>query len=337
VANKDLAIDLGTANTLVYQHGRGIVYDEPTVVAVNARTGHVLSAGSRAWRMLSESPGNIQVVRPLERGVIADFEMTASMLRMIFRSLGVTRFPRPRALVCVPSTSTKVERRAVEEAVSSAGVRSATLVEETLAAAVGAGLPIHEPVGSLVVDVGGGTTEAAVVAMGGIVTGNSVAVGGFDLDTAIQRHIRQRYGVAIGDRSAERVKIELGSAYPAADSVTLSIRGREMATAVPVVLEITPQEIRECIREQVTSMVNATKQCLAEAPAELAHDVLERGIFLTGGTGLLRGLDMRLSGECEVPVHLTENPLQTVALGAGRLLEYMPDYRSAFATSSKWA
>jgi len=337
VSNRDLAVDLGTANTLVYQQGRGVVYAEPTVVAVNARSGQVLAAGSRAWRLLAESPGNVQVVRPLERGVIADFEMTASMLRLIIRSLGGTRFPRPRALVCVPASSTKVERRAVEEAVTSAGLRSATLVEETLAAAVGAGLPIHEPVGSLVVDIGGGTTEVAVVAMGGIVTGSSTPVGGFDLDAAIQRHVRQRYGVAIGDRSAERVKVELGSAYPAADTEPLSIRGRDMATAVPAVLEISPEEIRECLREQVSAMVETTKRCLADAPAELAHDVLERGIFLTGGSGLLRGLDMRLSGECEVPVHMTERPLETVVLGAGRLLEYMPDYRSAFVAASRWA
>jgi rod shape-determining protein MreB and related proteins len=337
VSNRDLAVDLGTANTLVYQQGRGVVYDEPTVVAVNARSGQVLAAGSQAWRMLAESPGNVQVVRPLERGVIADFEMTASMLRLIMRSLGVARFPRPRALVCVPASSTKVERRAVEEAVTSAGLRSATLVEETLAAAVGAGLPIHEPVGSLVVDIGGGTTEVAVVAMGGIVTGSSMPVGGFDLDAAIQRHIRQRYGVAIGDRSAERVKVELGSAYPAADTAPLSIRGRDMATAVPAVLEISPEEIRECLREHVSAMVETTTRCLADAPAELAHDVLERGIFLTGGSGLLRGLDMRLSTECEVPVHMTERPLETVVLGAGRLLEYMPDYRSAFVAASRWA
>ena len=337
MSNRDLAVDLGTANTLVYRQGRGVVYDEPTVVAVNARSGQVLAAGSQAWRMLAESPGNVQVARPLERGVIADFEMTASMLRLITRSLGVTRFPRPRALVCVPASCTKVERRAVEEAVTSAGLRSATLVEETLAAAVGAGLPIHEPVGSLVVDIGGGTTEVAVVAMGGIVTGSSTPIGGFDLDAAIQRHIRQRYGVAIGDRSAERVKVELGSAYPAADVAPLSIRGRDMATAVPAVLEISPEEIRECLREQVSAMVETTKRCLADAPAELAHDVLERGIFLTGGSGLLRGLDMRLSGECEVPVHLTERPLETVVLGAGRLLEYMPDYRSAFVAASRWA
>jgi rod shape-determining protein MreB len=337
VSNRDLAVDLGTANTLVYQQGRGVVYDEPTVVAVNARSGQVLAAGSQAWRMLAESPGNVQVVRPLERGVIADFEMTASMLRLIMRSLGVARFPRPRALVCVPASSTKVERRAVEEAVTSAGLRSATLVEETLAAAVGAGLPIHEPVGSLVVDIGGGTTEVAVVAMGGIVTGSSMPVGGFDLDAAIQRHIRQRYGVAIGDRSAERVKVELGSAYPAADTAPLSIRGRDMATAVPAVLEISPEEVRECLREHVSAMVETTTRCLADAPAELAHDVLERGIFLTGGSGLLRGLDMRLSTECEVPVHMTERPLETVVLGAGRLLEYMPDYRSAFVAASRWA
>jgi len=336
VSGRDLAIDLGTASTLVYQQGKGIVYDQPTVVAVNARTGDVLAAGNAAWRVVADGPGNVQIVHPLQRGVITDFETTERMLRRILRGLGVTRFPRPRALVCVPSTSTKVERRAVEEAVTSAGVRSANLVEGTFAAAVGAGLPIHEPVGSLVVDVGGGKTEVGVVAMGGIVTGACSPVGGFDLDAAIRRHVRQRYGVAIGDRTSERVKTELGSAYPASDSAPFDVQGRDMATGVPATVRLAPEEVRECMREQVASIVEVTKSCLAESPAELAHDVLERGIFLTGGGGLLRGLDMRLAGECEVPVHLTEHPAATVALGAGRLLEYLPDYRSAFVAAGQW-
>jgi rod shape-determining protein MreB len=337
VSGRDLAIDLGTSNTLVYQQGKGIVYDQPSVVAVNARTGDVLAAGFAARRAVADGPGNIQIVHPLQRGIITDFETTERMLRRILRGLGVTRFPRPRALVCVPSTSTKVERRAVEEAVTSAGVRSANLVEETFAAAVGAGLPVHEPVGSLVVDVGGGKTEVGVVAMGGIVAGACSPIGGTDLDAAIQRHVRQRYEIAIGERTAERVKTELGSAYPASDTTALQVQGRDMATAVPSSIVLTPEEIRECLREQATAIVNVTKSCLADAPAELAHDVLERGIFLTGGGGLLRGLDMRLAAECEVPVHMTEHPSATVALGAGRLLEYLPDYRSAFVAAGQWS
>jgi rod shape-determining protein MreB len=336
VSGRDLAVDLGTANTLVYQQEKGILYEEPTVVAVNARTGDVLAVGNDAWRLVSTSPGNVQVVRPLARGIVTDFETTERMLRLVFRKVGLARFPRPRAIVCVPSNATKVERKAVEEAVGSAGLRSATLVEETLAAAVGAGLPIQEPVGSLIVDVGGGTTEVGVVAMGGLVTGASIPVGGFDMDAAIQRSVRRRHEVSIGERAAERVKIELGSAYPAAEALKAEVRGRDMATAVPCTIEITPEEVREWLSDQVAAIVNVTKACLADAPAELAHDVLERGIFLTGGAGLLRGLDVRLSRECEVPVHMTERPLETVVLGAGRLLEYLPDFRSAFVASSQW-
>ncbi|HEY1332422.1 MAG TPA: rod shape-determining protein [Actinomycetota bacterium] len=334
---RDLAIDLGTANTLVFQPGRGIVFDEPSLVAVEIRTGDVLAVGRQAADLVASGAGNVTTVRPLRRGVITDFAVTERMIRMILHRIGVGRFPRPRALVCVPSAITNVERRAVEEAVADAGARSVTLVEEPLAAAIGAGLPIQEPIGNLVVDVGGGTTEVGVVAMGGLVAGTSIQVGGFDLDAAIQRHLRRAYGVGVGDATAERIKIEVGSAYPAADVRRAIVRGREVSNGVPKEIEVTPEEIREALADRVQAIVETTKNCLAESPPELAHDVLERGIFLTGGGGMLKGLEMRLSQECEVPVHLTEQPLRTVALGAGRLLEYLPDYRSAFVAARRWA
>lgn len=332
----NVAIDLGSANTLVFMQGRGIVYNEPTVVAMNSRSGEVLAVGEEAWRQISQSPGNLVPVRPMRRGVITDFELTRAMLRLVMRRIGSTRFQRPRAVVTVPAGSTKVERRAVEDAVAEAGARSVMLVEESLAAAVGAGLPIQEPVGNLVVNVGGGSSEAGVIAMGGLVTWKSVQVGGFDMDAAIQRHLRQAYGIAVGDAVAERIKVELGSAYPAADAAPVVVRGREMTTAVPRTVTITPGEIREALGEQVQAIVDVTKTCLAESPPELSHDVLERGIFLTGGGGMLRGLEMRLSQECEVPVHLTEEPLSTVATGAGHLLSYLPDFRQAFVAAARW-
>jgi rod shape-determining protein MreB and related proteins len=326
VSRPDLAIDLGSANTLVYQQGRGIVYDEPTVVAMNSRTGQVLDAGRRVWEIVGRSSAVLAAVRPLQRGAVTDFELTQQMVRLILRGLRGGRFRgKPRVLVCVPSVITEVERRAVQEAVSGAGARSVGLLEEPLAAAIGAGLPIHEPVGNLVVDVGGGTTEVGVVAMGGVVAGGAVKVGGFDMDAAIQQHIRKRYGVAIGEMAAERLKIELGSAYPAADARPAEVRGREMATGMPKDVMVSPEEIREALSEPVRLIVESARRCLADSPPELAHDVLETGLFLTGGGAMLRGLDMRIAQECEVPVHVTEQPLATVALGAGHLLDYPPD------------
>jgi rod shape-determining protein MreB and related proteins len=334
MSRRDLAIDLGTANTLVYQQGRGIVFNEPTVVAMNARNAEVLAVGREAWEMIGRTPANVVAARPIMRGAITDFELTQQMIRLILRRVGVGRFPKPRVLVCVPSVITDVERRAVEEAVTTAGARSVALVEEPLAAAIGAGLPIQEPLGNLVVDVGGGTTEIGVIAMGGVITGKAIRVGGFDMDTALQQLIRKRHGVAIGEMTAERIKIQLGSAYPAADARPAHVKGREMTTGMPKVVTVTPGEIRGALGDSVRAIVETTRDCLAEAPPELAHDVLETGVFLTGGGAMLRGLDMRLAQECEVPVHVTEQPLTTVVLGAGRLLEYLPDYRSAFFTAS---
>lgn len=335
MSRRDLAIDLGTANTLVYQQGRGIVFNEPTVVAMNPRSGDVVAVGRDAWDIAGRAPSDVAAVRPLLRGAITDFDVARQMIRMVLRAAGVGRFPKPRVLVCVASVLTPVERRAVEEAVTAGGARSVSLVDEPLAAAIGAGLPIQDPIGSFVVDVGGGTSEMAMVALGGVVTGKAVRIGGFDLDSAIQEHIRSVHGVAIGDTTAERIKMEVGSAYPAADAGAAEIRGRELSTGQPRTIEVSPEEIREVLAEPVGTIVEATRLCLSESPPELAHDVLETGLFLTGGGALLRGLDMRLARECEVPVHLTEQPLSTVVLGAGRLLDYLPDFRSAFVDGAR--
>jgi rod shape-determining protein MreB and related proteins len=327
---RDIAIDLGTANTLVYKQGEGIVFNEPTVVAVNARTGEVEALGDEAWQMIGGPSGNVVAVRPLRHGVINDFEITQRMIRVVLRRVGVPRFPKPRVLVCVPSASTEVERRAVEEAATAAGARGVVLVEEPLAAAIGAGLPIHEPIGNLVVDIGGGNSEMAVVSMGGVVSGRSVALGGFDLDAAIQEHVRKQYGVAIGETAAEQLKIAVGSAYPMPRYEAARCRGRELATGAPVEVEVSEEEVRQAMSDTVRAIAVAARTCLAESPPELTHDVLETGMFLTGGGGLLQGMDMPLSQECEVPVHLTERPLETVVLGAGSMLEHLADYRSSF-------
>ncbi|MFN2589647.1 MAG: rod shape-determining protein [Actinomycetota bacterium] len=327
---RDLAVDLGTANTLVFSSEGGVVFNEPTLVAVNARTGRVLAAGRQAVAMLSRSPTEVMAVRPLSRGAITDFDVAQQMIRLVLAAVGVRKFPKPRLIVCVPSNLTAVQRRAVEEAFLMAGVKSAALVDEPLAAAVGAGLPIHEPIGNLVVDVGGGTSEMAVVAMGGLVLQRTVNIGGFDMDAAIQHYIRDRHGVSIGERTAERLKIHLGSAYPAAETRATEIQGREMTSGTPRSLTITPEEIREALTGVVAGIVQSTRQALADSPPELAQDVLETGLFLTGGGALLTGLDMRLAQECEVPVHVTEDPLRTVVSGAGHLLEYLPNYRAGF-------
>jgi rod shape-determining protein MreB len=335
MSSRDLAIDLGSANTLVYQQARGIVFDEPTVVAVNSRTGQVMAIGREAWEIAARTPSEVVAVRPLQRGAITEFDVTQQMIRRILRAAGVGRFPKPRVLVSVASSLTPVERRAVEEAVTTGGARSVALVDEPLAAAIGAGLPIQDPIGNFVVDVGGGMSEMAMVALGGVVTGKALRIGGFDMDAAIQQHVRRRHGVAIGEMAAERIKIELGSAYPAASAERTEVRGRELSSGLPRTVTISPEEIREVLGETVQTIVESTRLCLSESPPELAHDVLDTGLFLTGGGAMLRGLDMRLAQECEVPVHLTEQPLATVVLGAGRLLDHLPDYRSAFVRSGR--
>ncbi|MGZ4151489.1 MAG: rod shape-determining protein MreB [Actinomycetota bacterium] len=327
---RDVAIDLGTANTLVYKQGEGIVFNEPTVVAMNAATGKVEAMGDEAWKMIGGRSGQVVAVRPLRHGVMTEFDITQRMIEVVLKRVGVSRFPKPRALACISSESSEVERRAVEEAVRFAGGRNVVLVEEPLAAAIGAGLPIHEPIGNLVVDIGGGTTEMAVVSMGGVVSGSAIRVGGFDFDAAIQEHVRDAYGVAIGEKAAEEIKIGIGSAFPTPQPDEAIAVGRELATGAPTEVRVTADEIRQAMVEPVRRIVEAARRPLADSPPELTHDVLETGMFLTGGGGLLRGMDLLLAQECEVPVHLAERPLETVIHGAGAMLEHHDDYRSSF-------
>jgi len=335
MSRRDLAVDLGTANTLVFQQGQGVVFNEPTLVAIDSRTGEVVTAGREAWRAAGERPSELVAVRPLRRSAIANFEFAEQFLRFIFRKVGAPRFPKPRVLAAVPSALTPVERRAVEGALTAAGARSVSLVEEPLAAAIGAGLPIHDPVGSMVVDVGGGTSEMAMLALGGVVISRAVPVGGLDMDEAIQQYFRKRYDLAIGEGASEQIKIQVGSAYPAADAMSAEVRGRELGTGSHTTVLVSPEEIREILAGSVELIVRATRECLADSPPELAHDVLETGVFLTGGGAQLRGLDMRLAHDCEVPVQLAEHPLTTVVAGAGRLLDYEPDQRKAFLTTHR--
>ena len=290
----------------------------------------VLATGGDAWRMIGGDSGNVVAVRPLRSGTMTEFEITQRMLDVVLRKVGLARFPRPHVLVCVPSLSSEVEKRAIEEAVHFAGGRQITLVEEPLAAAIGAGLPVAEPVGNLIVDIGGGRSEMAVVSMGGVVSGNSVTIGGFDLDAAIAGHLRTEYGVAIGEPAAEEIKIAIGSAFPSPVGKAAVVTGRELTTGNTVEVKITADEVRQAMAPPIGGIVEAARRCLAEAPPELTHDVLETGMFLTGGGSLLRGLDMLLAQECEVPVHVTEKPLETVVMGAGHMLEHLDDYRSAF-------
>jgi len=330
VAGRDIALDLGTANTLVYKQGEGIVFNEPTVVAMNSTTGAVEAMGEEAWAMIGGRSGNVVAVRPLRHGVMTEFDITQAMIEVVLRRVGVSRFPKPRVLTCIASESSEVERRAVDEAVRFAGGKGVVLVEQALAAAIGAGLPIHEPIGNLIVDIGGGTTEMAVASMGGVVSGRSMRVGGFDLDAAIQQHMRTRYQVMIGEKAAEDLKIAIGSAFPVQQGTAAIVTGRELSSGAPKQIQISEDEIRTAISEPVRAIVEGARRTLAEAPPELTHDVLETGMFLTGGGGLLRGMDLLLSQECEVPVHLTERPLETVVLGAGRMLEHLDDYQSSF-------
>jgi len=297
---------------------------------MNSTTGAVEAMGEEAWAMIGGRSGNVVAVRPLRHGVMTEFDITQAMIEVVLRRVGVSRFPKPRVLTCIASESSEVERRAVDEAVRFAGGKGVVLVEQALAAAIGAGLPIHEPIGNLIVDIGGGTTEMAVASMGGVVSGRSMRVGGFDLDAAIQQHMRTRYQVMIGEKAAEDLKIAIGSAFPVQQGTAAIVTGRELSSGAPKQIQISEDEIRTAISEPVRAIVEGARRTLAEAPPELTHDVLETGMFLTGGGGLLRGLDLLLSQECEVPVHLTERPLETVVLGAGRMLEHLDDYQSSF-------
>jgi rod shape-determining protein MreB len=320
----DMAVDLGTANTLVSVRGRGIVLIEPSVVAVEKDSKRVLAVGIEAKRMLGRTPGSIVAIRPLKDGVIADFEVTEAMLRYFINKTRVKRFPwqpKPRVVVCVPSGVTEVEKRAVFEATMQAGARQAFLIEEPMAAAIGAGLPIQEPTGNMVVDIGGGTTEVAVISLGGIVVAQSIRIGGDEFDEAIVAHVKREYNVLIGERTAEEIKFEIGSAYQLSDELDVEVRGRDLSTGLPRTLQLSSEEIRVAVEDPTQAIVQAVKATLEETPPELASDIMEFGVVLTGGGALLKGIDDRLKHETGIPVHVSENALINVVLGSAMALE----------------
>jgi rod shape-determining protein MreB and related proteins len=320
---RDMAVDLGTANTLVYVRGRGIVLSEPSVVAIDHASGEVHAVGVEAKRMLGRTPGTISAIRPLKDGVIADFDVTEQMLRHFIQKVHQHRFAHPRVVVCVPSGVTGVEKRAVEEATRNAGARDAFLIEEPMAAAIGAGLPVSEPTGNMIVDVGGGTSEVAVISLGGIVVSVSLRVGGDEMDEAIIGHVKREYKLLIGNQTAEEIKLEIGSAFRLTEEVQAEVRGRDMLTGLPKTVIISSEEIRHALEEPVSQIVDAIKSTLDKTPPELAADIMDRGIVLAGGGALLNGLDERLRHETQMPVQLAESPLTCVAVGSGRSLELL--------------
>lgn len=328
--SKDIGIDLGTANTLVFMRGKGIVMREPSVVAVDVRTDEVLAVGKQAKEMLGRTPGSIVAVRPLKDGVIADFDVTAAMLKyFIKKALRSGALARPRIIICIPSGVTEVERRAVEDAARQAGSNNVDLMEEPMAAAVGAGLPVAEATGSMVVDIGGGTTEVAVISMGGIVVSKSVRVAGDEFDQAIIAYVKKKYNLLIGERTAENIKICIGSAYPYENEETVEIKGRNLADGFPKNIILTPQEIREALVDSIVSILDAIRSTLEKTPPELSADIIDRGITLTGGGAMLKGLDRLITIETGMPVHIADNPLDCVAMGAGRILEVNYEHNEA--------
>jgi rod shape-determining protein MreB and related proteins len=335
IFGRDMAVDLGTANTLVYVRGRGIVLNEPSVVAVNMKDGRPLAVGIDAKRMIGRTPNHIQAVRPLKDGVIADFDICEMMLRYFIQRVHQRRFARPRMVICVPSGITGVEQRAVQEAAESAGARKpAYIIEEPMAAAVGAGLPVHEPTGNMVVDIGGGTSEVAVISLGGIVTSQSVRIAGDELDEAIVNYIKKEYSLALGERTAEEIKIALGSACPLEEELHAEIRGRDLITGLPKTIVTTTEEIRQAIEEPLSAIIDAVKVTLDKTPPELAADIMEQGIVLTGGGALLHGLDTRLSAETGMPIVVAKNPLHSVAIGSGQCLEEFEALKQVLLSSS---
>ncbi|MEW2354364.1 MULTISPECIES: rod shape-determining protein [Thermomonosporaceae] len=320
---RDMAVDLGTANTLVYVRGRGIVLNEPSVVAINTNTGKIVAVGIEAKRMIGRTPGNIVAVRPLKDGVIADFDVTERMLRYFIQKVHKRRhFAKPRIVVAVPSGITGVEQRAVKEAGYQAGARRVYIIEEPMAAAIGAGLPVYEPTGNMVVDIGGGTTEVAIISLGGIVTSQSVRVGGDELDQAVISFSKKEYSLMLGERTAEEIKMAIGSAFPAGDEEPhAEIRGRDLVSGLPKTVVISAEEVRRAIEEPVNAIVDAVKTTLDKCPPELSGDIMDRGIALTGGGALLKNLDERLREETGMPIHLVDNPLDSVVLGTGKCVE----------------
>jgi rod shape-determining protein MreB len=330
-----MAIDLGTANTLVYVRGIGIVLNEPSVVAINVRTNRALAVGMEAKRMIGRTPSYIRAIRPLRDGVIADFDITEKMLRYFIHKVHKRKWAKPRIVICVPSGITPVERRAVEEAAYHAGARRAYTIEEPMAAAIGTGLPVGEPSGSMVVDIGGGTTEVAVISLGGIVESRSIRIGGDELDEAIIDWVKKEYNLLLGERTAEQIKMAIGSAFPYEEEPAAEVRGRDLLTGLPKTIVLTSPEVREAIEEPVQQIVDAVKYTLDKTPPELSADIIERGIVVTGGGGLLRGIDERLAHETGMPIVTADRPLQSVVLGSGRCLEDFDALQGVLISSSR--
>lgn len=321
-SNKDMGIDLGTANTLVYVKGKGIVLREPSVVAINNITKKPLAVGSEAKLMIGRTPGNIVAIRPLRDGVIADFDVAHTMIKSLIEKGGSkSSLKSPRIIVCYPSGVTEVEKRAIEEATKLAGARDVVLMEEPMAAAIGAGLPVSEPTGSMIVDIGGGTTEVAIISLGGIVTSKSLRIAGDEFDQSIIAYIKKEYNLMIGERTAEQIKMEIGSAYKVEQEEKMEIKGRDLITGLPKIVEISEDQIREALREPVFAIIEAIKTTLEKTPPELAADIMEKGIMLAGGGALLKGLDVLITKETNMPVHIAEAPLDCVVLGAGKALQ----------------
>ncbi len=319
--SNDIGIDLGTANTLVYVRDRGIVIREPSVVAIQAGTNRVLAVGEEAKRMLGRTPGNIVAIRPLKAGVIADFEITEAMLRYFIRKVhGRRMMVRPRVIVAVPSGITEVEKRAVKDSATHAGAREVYLIEEPMAAAIGVGLPVQEPAGNMIVDIGGGTTEVALISLAGIVLSRSVRVGGDEMDEAIVQYMKRVYNLMIGERTAEEIKIAIGSAYPSGEETTMEVKGRDLVAGLPKTLTVTSQEIREALQEPISAIVEAIRITLERCPPELSADLVDRGLVLAGGGALLRGIDRLIAEQTGLPVHIAEDPLSAVAEGTGVVL-----------------
>ncbi len=320
--SNDLAIDLGTANTLVYVKGKGIVLREPSVVTVHKDSKHVLAVGAEAKAMVGRTPENIMAIRPMKDGVIANFEITEAMLRYFIQKVHNRKnFVRPRMVICVPSGITQVERRAVRDSAENAGAREVYLIEEPMAAAIGVGLPVEEPGGSMVVDIGGGTTEVAVISLAGIVYAQSVRVGGDEMDEAIIGYIKRNYNLLIGERTAEQIKIQVGSAYEVGERKSIEIKGRDLIAAIPKTVVISDEEVRESLAEPVSTIVETVRSALERTPPELAADIVDRGIVLAGGGGLLRGIDVLLKEETGLPITVAEDPLSAVVMGTGKVLD----------------
>jgi len=331
-----MAVDLGTANTLVYLRGRGVVLDEPSVVAVNTRDGRPLAVGAEAKKMIGRTPGHIQAVRPLKDGVIADFDICEKMLRYFIQRVHQRRWAKPRMVICVPSGITGVEQRAVQEAAEYAGARKpAYIIEEPMAAAIGAGLPVHEPAGNMIVDIGGGTTEVAVISLGGIVASESIRVAGDELDEAIINFVKKEYSLALGERTSEEIKIALGSAFPLEEELYAEIRGRDLVTGLPKTVVVSTVEIREAIEEPVAAICDTVKVTLDKTPPELAADIMGRGIVVTGGGALLHGLEARLHAETGMPIHIADNPLYSVVHGSGQCLEEFDALKQVLISSQR--